>query len=367
LAHLGTQISQHDPRGWQRLLRPESTADRRAARALREDVRAAKEALSGHPQTDLPLPEPFPDVLVTRAELEGLVRPNLLRSVELLASTVQSAGVPSLAGVYLVGGSSRIPLVAQLIGEQLRLLPTNLDQPETAVALGAHHVAREGLSLRTENLPPAVAAEERTAAIASPPRPSAQRFAPPPAPPPQHAPAVSAPSPYRQPPFAASGPAPKPRRKTGRVLLGSALVLLVLGVIGSQVLDLMEATAEVAQAKSLPDCDDIISAVEVEAQLGSTVEKDDIGACSWQTADPDTRGTAEFGTVSWQDASSDKDVFTIEGNDAYSWPRGGSCEAQVAIESDRALKVRVQPNEGQDACDMAVDLLNVAFENLPDA
>src|SRR5690606_30080017 len=132
----------------------QSTADRRAQRALREDVKVGKETLSRHPQTEVPLPEPFHDVLVTRTELEGLIRPNLLRSVELLASTVQAAGLSPdrLAGIYLVGGSSRIPLVATLIAEQTRVVPTNLDQPETAVALGAHHVPRASLSPRTESI-----------------------------------------------------------------------------------------------------------------------------------------------------------------------------------------------------------------------
>ena len=48
---------------------------------MAEDVKAAKESLSHHPQTEVPLPEPFPDVLVTRVELEALIRPSLLRSV----------------------------------------------------------------------------------------------------------------------------------------------------------------------------------------------------------------------------------------------------------------------------------------------
>lgn len=179
LAHVGRQVSHRDPLEWQQLLMPQSTADRRTQRALREDVRAAKEALSGHPQTEVPLPEPFGDVLVTRAALEELLRPNLLRSVELLDATVRSAGLTRerLAGVCLVGGSSRIPLVAALTAEQLRIVPTNLDQPETAVALGAHHVSPEGASLRTENLTnalPAIAgSDERTTSIAPPPRPPA--------------------------------------------------------------------------------------------------------------------------------------------------------------------------------------------------
>jgi len=391
LSHVGTQISQHDPHGWQRLLRPESTADRRAARALREDVQAAKEALSGHPQTDLPLPEPFPDVLVTRAELEALIRPNLLRSVELLAATVRSAGVTSLAGVYLVGGSSRIPLVAQLIGEQLRLMPTNLDQPETAVALGAHHVSREGMSLRTENLPPAVAAEERTAAIAPPPRPP--RPQPPRAmtgPPPGPVPArtteppgteAAASPPFRQPPpFPVGGPVPKRSRKPSLAIVGAALVLLIVGLFALKVIDLLdlgETSADVVHTKPRPavgsPCDDIVSANDLEAQLGGTVETEfqdtvrsyDDNMCSWLATDID--GRVQLNAVTWDDASPDADVFTVEGNDAYSWTRQGSCVAQVALQPHAALQIAVRPPEGKDGCDIAKALLNTAFDNLPDA
>jgi molecular chaperone DnaK len=153
LEHVGRQVSVRDPGGWQRLLRPESTADRRARRTLQEDVRSAKETLSRHPQTEVPMPEPFDDVLVTRAELEALVRPSMLRSVELLASTIRSTGMApeQLAGIYLVGGSSRIPLVATMIAEQVRVVPVSLDQPETAVALGAHHVPVDGIARGTSH------------------------------------------------------------------------------------------------------------------------------------------------------------------------------------------------------------------------
>ncbi|QWF77650.1 Hsp70 family protein [Amycolatopsis sp. CA-230715] len=160
LVHVGREVSHKDPQRWQRLLRPESTPDRRTRRALQEDVKAAKEALSRHPQTEVPMPEPFTDVLVTRAELEALVRPAMLRSVELLARTVRSAGLAPerLAGIYLVGGSSRLPLVGTMIAEKIGVVPGSLDQPETAVALGAHHVASDGISMRTQNVDGQVAA-----------------------------------------------------------------------------------------------------------------------------------------------------------------------------------------------------------------
>ncbi|MET8846451.1 Hsp70 family protein [Amycolatopsis sp. NPDC004625] len=142
LVHIGRSVSHADPAQWQRLLRPQTTADRRTRRALLQDVRDAKESLSRHAQTHVPMPEPFGDVLVTRDELEALVRPSLLRSAELLAATIRRAGrTPAqLGGVYLVGGPSRMPLLATLLERQLGVTPTTQDQPETAVAFGLHHV-----------------------------------------------------------------------------------------------------------------------------------------------------------------------------------------------------------------------------------
>lgn len=170
LEHVGRQVSHREPGRWQSLLRPVSTGDRRAQRAMREDVKAAKESLSRHPQTEVPLPEPFDDVLVTRVELEALIRPRLLRSVELLAGTIRSTGMTPdrLVGIYLVGGSSRIPLIATLIAEQLRVVPTSLDQPETAVALGAHHVPQEGVTMRTSDISNTIEDVQRTQQVVGP-------------------------------------------------------------------------------------------------------------------------------------------------------------------------------------------------------
>jgi Ethanolamine utilization protein EutJ (predicted chaperonin) len=139
LEHVGRMASAADPGAWQQILRPGDASGRRAARALAEDVRAAKETLSRYPQTDISLPDPFPDAHLTRSEFEGLIRPNLSRSIELLADVVRRAGIAPdhLSGIFLVGGSSRIPLVAGLIQNRLHVIPVALDQPETAVALGA--------------------------------------------------------------------------------------------------------------------------------------------------------------------------------------------------------------------------------------
>ncbi len=199
LEHVGRQVSVRDPGRWQSLLRPVSTGDRRAQRALREDVKAAKESLSRHPQTEVPLPEPFDDVLVTRVELEALIRPGMLRSVELLAGTIRSTGMSPerLVGIYLVGGSSRIPLIATLIAENLRVVPTSLDQPETAVALGAHHVPQEGITLRTSDISKTIEDVQRTRQVVAP-RTGGFNPGPPPPPPTQGTPAQN--------PFPNSGP-----------------------------------------------------------------------------------------------------------------------------------------------------------------
>ena len=146
LVHIGREVSHSEPARWQRILRPQSVSDRRTRRSLLQDVRDAKESLSRHQQTEIPMPEPFGDVRVTRTELEALVRPSFLRSAELLATTIHRAGLSPdrLGGVYLVGGLSRMPLLASLLANQLRIAPTTRDQPETAVAFGLHHVPMGG-------------------------------------------------------------------------------------------------------------------------------------------------------------------------------------------------------------------------------
>ena len=46
--------------------------------------------------------------------------------------------------MFLVGGSSRIPLVARLVHERTGVMPTTLDQPETVVARGALRAVSTG-------------------------------------------------------------------------------------------------------------------------------------------------------------------------------------------------------------------------------
>ena len=140
LEHIGASHAERvDARAWAALRAPVDAAGRRAAGALAADVRDGKEALSRYPRVDIALPPPFADLHLTRTEFEELIRPNLSRSIDVLRRTVAEAGLTSdrLAGVYLVGGSSRIPLVARMIQQALGVTPTALDQPETSVVTGA--------------------------------------------------------------------------------------------------------------------------------------------------------------------------------------------------------------------------------------
>jgi type VII secretion-associated protein (TIGR03931 family) len=139
LEYVGGLVAKADQDAWQKLVEGRELADRRRRRILRHDVRGAKETLSRHTYSDIPMPPPFPDAHVTRGDLERLVAEPLARAVKLVVATAGQAQLSPqrLAGVFLVGGSSRIPLVARLVHEHTGVMPITMDQPETVVARGA--------------------------------------------------------------------------------------------------------------------------------------------------------------------------------------------------------------------------------------
>jgi molecular chaperone DnaK len=139
LEHVGSPLAESNRDDWLALTEGREMSDRRRRRVLWQDVRGAKETLSRHTYTDVPMPPPFPDAHVTRDDLEKLIAVPLRRAVALAVATIAQAGLrpDELAGVFLVGGSSRIPLVGRLVYQRLGVIPTTLDQPETVVARGA--------------------------------------------------------------------------------------------------------------------------------------------------------------------------------------------------------------------------------------
>jgi YVTN family beta-propeller protein len=128
---------------------------------LRQDCIAAKEALSVDTEAAIPvfLPNRHFDVRLTRSEFEDMIRAQIESTIGALTRTLRSARVEptDLNAVLLVGGSSRIPLVAQMITAALNR-PTLVDaHPKYAVALGAATLAAE-FGAANSNAPAAASA-----------------------------------------------------------------------------------------------------------------------------------------------------------------------------------------------------------------
>jgi len=112
---------------------------------LRQDCVLAKESLSVDTETLIPvfLPGRNFDVPITRDDFEKLVRAQVESTIGALSRTLRSARVEpdELSAVLLVGGSSRIPLVAEMVSEEIGR-PVVVDtHPKYAVALGAATLA----------------------------------------------------------------------------------------------------------------------------------------------------------------------------------------------------------------------------------
>lgn len=181
---------------------------------LRNDCVEAKEALSSDTQVSIPvlLPGIQTEVRLTRGEFETMIRPTLEGTISALNRALRSADLSSddLTAVLLVGGSSRIPLVAEMVGAELGR-PVAVDaHPKHAVALGAALLAA-GPSVAP------VAAEqpdvESTISHIPPPPPPEPSAAPAPTEPHVPTPAVGEapslpPSPVQPPPADSTPPAP---------------------------------------------------------------------------------------------------------------------------------------------------------------
>ncbi|MCD2196366.1 Hsp70 family protein [Actinomycetospora endophytica] len=116
---------------------------------LRTAAHDAKELLSADTEAriEVALGSLHTTVRITRSDLEGRITPLVAATVESFAGTVDAAGVP-LDDVVLVGGSSRIPLVARLLAEELgRPVHPGVD-PVTVVAEGAAVAAAEHAATR---------------------------------------------------------------------------------------------------------------------------------------------------------------------------------------------------------------------------
>lgn len=150
-----------------------------ASARLRDEVRAAKEALSNDRDAVVPvlLPGLQAEARIDRADVERMIRPRLVETVEALRRTLRSAGLdwPQVTAVLAVGGSSRIPVVREVVREWTGR-PVAVDtHAKHAIALGAAEVGWSRAAAMPAPLAPPVVAPP--VALATPPPPAAVQAA----------------------------------------------------------------------------------------------------------------------------------------------------------------------------------------------
>ncbi|SCL67450.1 PQQ-like domain-containing protein [Micromonospora citrea] len=139
LGRVGELVAGEHPAQWQRLVRPSSATQWRERHELWENVRGAKEMLSRVTAAPVAVPGVEAVVTLSRADLERVAAPLLARAVAVTREVIATAGLDpqQLAGLFLVGGATRMPMVARLLHAELGVAPTVLEQPELPVAEGA--------------------------------------------------------------------------------------------------------------------------------------------------------------------------------------------------------------------------------------
>ena len=215
-AALGDALEQLDPAD------PSALA---AVARLREECRTAKEALSSDTDANIPvlLPNVHTEIRVTRADFEQMIRPRIGETITTLQRAVRSAGLgmEELSKVLLVGGSSRIPLVAQMVREATGR-PVAIDaHPKFAIAIGAALMGGAGEAATTL---PAPTEEPAVIPVVAPPEAAPVEAA---------TPTVEAEPPAVPPPAAPAPPAgPKPTRgRPSTAVLAGIAAAIVLAIV----------------------------------------------------------------------------------------------------------------------------------------
>lgn len=240
---------------WERLRHPTTTEDRRARRLLWDDARTAKESLSRTAQAPIFVAAVGEETHINREEFESLVTPLLDRVVAETSRVIAEArrDRAQLAGVFLVGGSTRVPLFGQLLHRALGIAPTVLEQPEVAVVEGAVLLDQldRGAAMNQPAVPvsppptPTPWPAQPQSPAAPPPHAAFHQPAPAPAahPAPTAAPPMSpplpAPAPYpapmaapMSPPPITPPPSPVPGRRSGKGALVALITFVVLLALG---------------------------------------------------------------------------------------------------------------------------------------
>ena len=303
---------------------------RAALARLRADVRSAKESLSADTDVTIPvmLPSLQTDVRLTRPEFEAMIRPRIIETISALERAVRSAGVQmsDISRILLVGGSSRIPLVAEIV-QQSTGRPVAVDaHPKFAIALGAAAAGAAHLARAT----PAVAAAADEAA----PTPSAARDL--------------APEPAAAAPVARPEP---PRRGVPAVVIALALLLLVGGGVAAfLVLNRGSTPGDDVATTASPEPGETTSAANGPSSAGGAgLLTPTIFGDPWQAAPSEFRG--QNGARAAYSCPAGGNPGSVWGTDVYT-DDSSACAAAVhvgAITVADGGDVIVEILPGQDA------------------
>jgi actin-like ATPase involved in cell morphogenesis/energy-coupling factor transporter ATP-binding protein EcfA2 len=96
-------------------------------------------------------PDPMTEILLTRSELETVAEPVIARTVTCCKDLLAGSDVPpeDLAGILLVGGGSRMPLVPAILSREFGRPINQSNDPELAVVLGAARFTKHAESALT--------------------------------------------------------------------------------------------------------------------------------------------------------------------------------------------------------------------------
>jgi len=135
VGHLGQLVATRDPALWQRISQPSNPSELRDRLAFWTEVRTAKEMLSRASSAPVHVPGRDDPMHLTRDELERVAGPLVARAVDETRRVVERVGVQP-AALLLVGGTSRLPLVASRLHARIGVPPSVPEQPELPVAYG---------------------------------------------------------------------------------------------------------------------------------------------------------------------------------------------------------------------------------------
>ena len=158
-------------------LDPDDAAVQAGFARLREECRRAKEALSADSDATIPVAMPGiqTEVRITRAEFEAMIEPRIAETVAAVDRAARSADIRmvELDRILLVGGTSRIPRIAEKV-RAVTGRPVAVDvHPKHGVALGAARIGQGELRASLPKPGPSPVAVRPGAATAPPAVPGA--------------------------------------------------------------------------------------------------------------------------------------------------------------------------------------------------